>query len=184
MKAITYRQVPPTGPDDSFEFEMGSIADLVRSIPYLLVFDLIPPMSVMNEVLGSGGYDAGMSGGCVWKSFAITEVEYEELVRELKGCGFRSVSCPEWVRNRSDWHIWTCEYEIGIPSEEHHRLWREEETWTGLKKQAEMEGDQEKAMEFHLKAIQAGRRLARFIGPFIRKYQKVKDRQQPTNRWT
>jgi len=161
MRQITYRQLPQTGPDDAYDPVTCSLADFVLDIPYFLSFDLIPPLSVRNEQFGSGERDAGMSGGCVWEPFTLTALEYEELVLELQNHGLRRVAPPEWVHNRTDWHIWIMEYEVGIPSEEHYRLWREEQIYEGLKKQAEKDGDQEGALSYHLKAIEAGQRLAR-----------------------
>ena len=53
-------------------------------IPYLFFEGVIPPLSIINEVLGSGGGDAGMSPGTSWKPFALTEAEYAQLIQELQ----------------------------------------------------------------------------------------------------
>jgi hypothetical protein len=176
MKQLTYRQLPPIGSDDAYDPVTGSLADFVLDIPYLLSFDLNPPISVLNEQFGSGERYAAMSGGCVWKPFTITELEYEELTLELQNRGFQRVSPPEWVQNRTDWHIWIMEYEVGIPSEEHYRLLREEQTYAKLKIQAEKVGDQEGSLSYQLKALEAGQRLYRFTDPFIQKHRKKKNR--------
>ena len=44
---------------------------------------VIPPLSVINEVMASGCHDAGMSGSTKWKPFQISQEEYEELVESL-----------------------------------------------------------------------------------------------------
>ena len=67
-------------------------------MPYLL-HDFIPPLPVLNDLLKHGvpnhiypdgllpngkvQYDAGMSGGCSWQPFEITQEEYQELVLDL-----------------------------------------------------------------------------------------------------
>lgn len=128
----------------------------------------------MNEEFRSGDHDAGMSGGCVWEPFVITKEEFDELVRELQNRGMSHVEPPESVITRTDWHIWKFEYELGIPSDEHYRLWREEEKWGQLRKQADEAGDQERMLEYHLRAIEAGQTLVRFITPFVKQYHSKK----------
>lgn len=48
-------------------------------IPYLLMFGVIPPVHVMNEILRSGGWDGGMGPGTSWPPFEISQTEYDEL---------------------------------------------------------------------------------------------------------
>jgi hypothetical protein len=174
MKKITYSPLPPVGPCDPSEPVTRPLADFVADIPYFLTFNLIPPLSVMNEEFRSGEHDAGMSGGCVWEPFAISEEEFRELVQELQDRGMRYVEAPQWVKTRTDWHIWKFEYELRIPSDEHYRLWREEEKWHRLRKQAEEAGDQERMHEYYLRAVEAGQALARFISGFVEQYHAKK----------
>lgn len=42
-----------------------------------------PPLHIINEELRTGGSDQGMSGGCFWKAFEITDSEYRELADEM-----------------------------------------------------------------------------------------------------
>ena len=42
-----------------------------------------PPLHIINEELKSGGSNMGMSGGCYWKPFALTEAEYAEISEEM-----------------------------------------------------------------------------------------------------
>jgi len=170
MKTITCRYLPPVGPRDPSDPVTKPLADFVREIPYFLTFDLIPPLSVMNEEFRSGEDDAGMSGGCMWEPFVITQDEFDELVQELQNRGMRSVEPPQWVKDKTDWHIWKFEYELGVPSEEHERLSREEEKWRQLSKHAEEAGDQDRMIEYHLKAVEAGQALASFVSPYIEQY--------------
>jgi hypothetical protein len=174
MKQITYRYLPPVGPRDASDPVTKSLADFVQDIPYFLTFDLIPPLSVINEEFGSGGNDVGMSGGCVWEPFAIMQEDFAELVQELKNRGMRQVEPSPWVKNKTDWHIWKCEYEFGIPAGEHYRLWREEIKWDRMKKQAVQAGDEQLMLEYHLKAVRAGQELARFISAHLEQYRTKK----------
>jgi hypothetical protein len=174
MKKITYRYLPPVGPRDPSDPVTESLADFVQDIPYFLTFNLIPPLSVMNEEFGSGEDDAGMSGGCVWEPFAVTPEEFAELVQELRKRGMCHVEPPSWVKNKTDWHIWKFEYELGIPSGEHYRLWREEEKWARLENQAAQAGDEQLTLEYHLKAVRAGQKLARFFSTYVKQYHRRK----------
>ncbi len=42
-----------------------------------------PPLHILNEELRSGGSDQGMSGGCYWKPFELSEEEYNLLRDEM-----------------------------------------------------------------------------------------------------
>ena len=76
---------------------------------------------MVNEVLGKGVVDAGMSGGCRWKPFQLNAAEYLELVARLKKNRFRTLDSPGWVHTHSDWHKWCCELVLGIPALESER---------------------------------------------------------------
>lgn len=80
----------------------GSALSLLLSIPYFFVSEVIPPIFVINDVLRKGVVDAGMSGGCRWKSFQLDEVEYEDLVSKLKQKKFAEITPPDWVRIHLD----------------------------------------------------------------------------------
>ena len=81
MRKIRYKILPPIG---SYEPEAeGTLVDLLQDMPYLFVWKVIPPLGVINEILMSGIYDKGMSGGCEWEPFHICQHEYESLVQEL-----------------------------------------------------------------------------------------------------
>ena len=116
-----------------------------------------------------------MSGGCTWEPFSINDREYEELVEKLRTHGMRYVEPPAWVLTRDEWHVWKFEFEVGIPADEHYRLLQEDKKWAELKKQARDEGDEEKTLEYHLKGLESGKRLALFTDPFIRGYHARKD---------
>ena len=58
----------------------GTVKNLLLDIPYLLDMPiafrkeghgLIPPLSVINEILSTGIEDAIMSGGCKWEQFGV-----------------------------------------------------------------------------------------------------------------
>jgi len=178
MRDITYRYLPPVGSREPSDPVTKSLADFVQNIPYFLTFGLIPPLSVMNEEFDTGEHDAGMSGGCVWEPFGIDEEAYLELTRELQIRGLRYVVPPPWVQDKTDWYVWQFEFEMDVPADEHYRLLREYQKWSNLKKQVVAEEDEERKMEYHLRGLEAGQRLARFIDPYIRKYHNRKGLRQ------
>jgi len=121
MRELTFVVEPGIGPG---EFpRRGSLADLVLALPYV-VMDEIPPRRVLNDVLGQGVLDAGMSGGCLWEPFEIGPAEYEEVVRELQRRGrrrhtgrdrrpFAIPATPDSVRTYSDWVAFRYEQKVG-----------------------------------------------------------------------
>jgi hypothetical protein len=63
----------------------GTIADLVLDALVIPQCGLIPPFRVLQKILRSGGGDAGMSPGCIWEPFELTEADYWRTVQELEG---------------------------------------------------------------------------------------------------
>ncbi|MBD2306034.1 hypothetical protein H6G17_10970 [Chroococcidiopsis sp. FACHB-1243] len=62
---------------------------------------------------GNVQYDAGMSGGCSWKPFEITQQEYEELVLDLltaPGTQFKILDAPQEIQTYSQWAEWKLEH--------------------------------------------------------------------------
>lgn len=86
------------------------MGDLVSDIPYLIFWEkIIPPYKILNDLLNSGISDAGMSGGCEWEPFTITNEEYQELIEEfdlLPGTPDPSIPIPDHVKTRIDWMNW------------------------------------------------------------------------------
>lgn len=105
------------------EWTSGTLKDLLFAMPGLLD-GLIPPLVVLNDLLHNGlpspalpdglpdgkvQFDAGMSGGCAWKPFEISEAEYDDLVLELltePGCALRELEPPPSVATLEQWLRW------------------------------------------------------------------------------
>jgi hypothetical protein len=101
----------------------GSVVELLAGGPYPgLTPPEVPPLSVVNETLRSGGA-GGMSGGRRWKPFTIDDAEHRELVSGLvQSHGFTLAQVPDWVVSRQDWHVWRLERHQGVPAQPHRRL--------------------------------------------------------------
>ena len=117
MRSIDYEELRG---DDVCSREHLSIADVLRSYPYLLTAGLIPPLAIVNALLRTGEVDAGMSGGGRWEPIEITGTEYAEIVSDLvengtHGHTLRYVEAPDWVRDREDWSLWVAEQAYSIP---------------------------------------------------------------------
>jgi hypothetical protein len=124
MRSIDYEELRG---DDVCSREHLSIADVLRSYPYLLTAGLIPPLAIVNALLRTGEVDAGMSGGGRWEPIEITVAEYAEIVSDLvengtHGRTLRYVEAPDWVRDREDWSLWVAEQAYSIPLAENRRF--------------------------------------------------------------
>lgn len=124
MRNIDYEEL---WGDDVCSREHLSIADVLRSYPYLLTAGLIPPLAIVNALLRTGEVDAGMSGGGRWEPIEITGTEYAEIVSDLvengtHGRTLRYVEAPDWVRDREDWSLWVAEQAYSIPLAENRRF--------------------------------------------------------------
>ncbi len=117
MKTIRYKVLPGVGFSFFYPSKKGTVLDLLADIPYFLPSKLVPPLVVVNSVLAQGKDDAGMSGGCKWKPFQLTQAEYDEMVAEMKRLGFVELQAPDWVVDSRTFGIWHGEVVYGIPSE-------------------------------------------------------------------
>ena len=60
----------------------GDLVDLLVAMAYLVPYSAhkaLPDLPQLNEILLTGSYDCGMSGGCEWKPFQIDEQDYKTL---------------------------------------------------------------------------------------------------------
>ena len=151
MRSVDYILLPPVGSQETPV--RGSVADLLRDIPYLLIGGLIPPLPVANEVLGSGLDDAGMSGGCRWEPLELSEREFDEVLHDLQTAGDRTgrplrfEAPPSWVATRSDWDIWVAERVYSIPASENRRLRNAMDEIETAMKAAAASGDEDSRVE-------------------------------------
>jgi hypothetical protein len=141
----------------------GTLVDLLDAIPYLLSARLIPPVHVVNDALRRGTHDAGMSGGCQWEPFEITQSEWADLADTLaartprKRCTF--VEPPEWVATFDDWNAWIMIFRYGYP-EELRGLEKECRELEHAREQAIKDGNTGLAETLRVRALEADARLA------------------------
>jgi hypothetical protein len=62
----------------------GSIADLILDAHVIPPCGLIPPFRVVAALCRSGGSRGGMSPGCVWEPFELSESDYWQAVERLE----------------------------------------------------------------------------------------------------
>ena len=163
MNAVRYNVSSGAGPEAA---RIGSVADLVGEIPYLLVWGVLPPRRVLNAVLRSGESDAGLGGGCRWRPFEVCAEEYGELADTL---GLPAGGdAPGWVRTGQDWMIWMTEARLGVPAEEHRRLSAEYERAERAFREARVRAGEEapiegELLELYVDSMEAGQRLSEFV---------------------
>jgi len=73
-----------TEPHSSDAPVRGTLADLVLDAYLISRCGLIPPFLVLQDQLRSGGGNAGMSPGCIWEPFELTESNYLDMVGQLE----------------------------------------------------------------------------------------------------
>lgn len=120
---VEFELLPGVGP--GILTRRGSWGDVVEAIPYLLHSGFpIPPREVLNQVLRTGGSDAGMSGGCRWPASELDEGAYRALVADLlrrSEMHYFEADAPTWVQTPEDYRYWALEVGWGLPAEENRR---------------------------------------------------------------
>ena len=97
METIEYTVTEFHGADGQ---RRGTVADLMLDAQMIPPCGLIPPFRVVAAVIRSGSSGGGMSPGCVWSSFELSEDEYFQAIARLERL------TPEDLRGRHrDPHI-------------------------------------------------------------------------------
>jgi hypothetical protein len=170
MRVLEYVVLPGVGGEETAL--RGTVAQLLLDIPYLIVGGLIPPLPVLNQVLDRGSADAGMSGGCRWEPFSLSEPEFAELVAELstrggkRGESLRFDAPPGWVDTQRSWGVWLAYRLHSIPVDENLRLSQAMQRVTEAMERAAKEGDEVSRVE-HLVELS---RLAGQWSDFVQKH--------------
>jgi hypothetical protein len=150
----------------------GTVVQLLLDIPYLIVGGFIPPLPVLNEVVGRGIADAGMSGGCRWEPFRLSDAEFAEVVAELstrggkRGETLRFDPPPPWADTQRSWGVWLAYRLHSIPVDENLRLSRAMQQVTESMERAAKEGDEVSRVK-HLVELS---RLAGAWSDFVQKH--------------
>jgi hypothetical protein len=60
-----------------------SLLEFVYDVPHLAPCGVFPPLHILNDLLRTGGGDAGMSPGASWEPFELDAGEYEALAKAV-----------------------------------------------------------------------------------------------------
>ena len=97
MQTIEYTVTELHGADGQC---CGTVADLMLDAHMIPPCGLIPPFRVVAALIRSGGSRGGMSPGCTWLPFELSEDEYSRAIARLESL------TPDEVRGRHrDAHI-------------------------------------------------------------------------------
>ncbi len=165
MRVVHFRQRGAVGP-------YGKCAELpldqfMLCVPGLIYLRRIPPHAVLNTFLLLGNADAGMSGGCKWPPFQVTQEEHAEAVKSLLASPagiarrIRYEPVPSGTKSKLEWCAWALFSECGVPYVEHLQLLEAEEALRALN-----DGDSEHA---HLEWIAAATKLSEFVHPYLQR---------------
>jgi hypothetical protein len=109
MRDVKFRVFPGMG-DARPSWEHASLGEFLLATPVfvyeLKAFGVIPPIHVLNEILTTGKYNAGMGGACEWRSFEINADEYAELVLELTTNPNHEIIEDEELKEKKDFRKW------------------------------------------------------------------------------
>lgn len=116
MGKVRFRSLPGVGSKPG-PWRLGSVTDVLLSIPYFPSRKVIPSLGPMNDLLASGREHAGMSGGVQWKPVQLAAAEYELVAKELlrRKRGLIRLQSASWVHTMEDWQLFLDEHFEGIP---------------------------------------------------------------------
>ena len=172
MRTVKYKLLlpPEDGAESGVLMARGSLSEMLTEMPYLLTHKIIPPLHVLNEVLGSGLIEAGANGGGSWEPFQIDEDEYDALVAELlaiEDAGLRPVAPPAWVKSRADWNIWLMEVVYSVPVNEHRAMLEKMIELERASTAAYARGDKEAAQTLQTQALKASSALTEWLTSYV-----------------
>lgn len=165
MRRLCFTLLPPVG--DQEIVEEGSVIELLDRIPYLLSSHILPPLHVLNDVLQKGHYDAGMSGGCRWHPFTLSQEEFTELLADLarrEGEDFvEFVPPPSWVTCFEEWQCWIWEYCHGIPAKRQLEFKRLMDDLEAEREEARKMGDDKRSEHLLYRISEIAREMSDFM---------------------
>jgi len=108
MRTLRYKTHGAVGGET---WQHGSLTEFVFALPHLShslrTLKIVPPLHILNELFETGVSEAGMSGGCRWRPFRISQDEYSELVDDLytlPGAGVSIDGLLSKCANLDEWH--------------------------------------------------------------------------------
>lgn len=111
MKDIRFKIIAATGSDTAGPWEYSPLDKFLLNTP-LFGYELtgsgvIPPLHILNECMSKGSFNFGMGGGAEWKSFELTDKEYQELVKALTTNTEFNIIEDEELYNKKTRKKWT-----------------------------------------------------------------------------
>ena len=147
----------------------GDLLGFVANIHKLFVGRLVPPLSVVNDVLLRRGDE--ICAHMTWDPFSISEVEYDELleglqaVHNFKSCGDK---CNVEVNNYIDWYLWAMESAYGVPADQHRELeLKVRDAEYRLDKAIKAKEDSKKINAIHAERFSESMKLKKFLDKYI-----------------
>ena len=80
MKKIRYKVFDLAGE----ESKEATLNNFFLEIPALIMYGVIAPFEVVNQILKLGNAGGGMSPGVEWEPFQISNEEYEEIINDIR----------------------------------------------------------------------------------------------------
>ena len=81
LQTVEYTVTEPHGANGPCR---GTVVDLMLDAHMIPSCGLIPPFRVVAAVIRSGGSHCGMSPGCFWSPFELSEGEYSHAIARLE----------------------------------------------------------------------------------------------------
>ena len=108
--------------------ERGTTADIILAASGFASYEgPVPPLSVINEMLAKGVWDAGMSGGVEFPPHQVEPADYEALRRELleRANALHDLVLPADLTNHEQLQTWWWDHLDQFPSSA-HEAWKEQ----------------------------------------------------------
>jgi len=148
----------------------GDFGEFILNFHKLFVGNLIPPISVLNNVLLKREKEGG-ADNLVWKPFSISDADYNELVEKLlsdTSRDFRLLETPYSVESFLDWYIWAMEKAYGVPADRHRLLELKVRDCERRREKAIISNDHKDIINAsHFECVNAGMELAEFLDRYL-----------------
>lgn len=122
-----------------------------------------PPLEIINEYLGRGMDDQGMSGGMQWEPCSINLDQYSKYIDLIKGVILDQSQIPDDIEIIEHWYLYKHEINHQVPYREHRNYWNRKRELEFELEKARKSSDEEREIKLYSEYLKVSNESSAFF---------------------